>query len=531
MINDKRIIEKLKKGIRKKPSKWLFPINVEKEYISILVNYFKEMNKLIDTLFFNQIKNSQNLFNYIRPNSINQDAFPSDIERMINTISLQLDKNWKVDPNIITFNIGKKAAQYNEVQWLKIQQSIFGVQLFQNEPWLNPILESFTKDNVALIKSLKDKKLTELQLTLNSEFKKGTLYSDIKELVQNKYKNTEWQAERIARDQIGKLNADLTEYRQKEIGVKKYTWRTSLDERVRGNPLGKFPKAIPSHWDREGKIFDWNTPPEEGHPGQAILCRCYAEPDFNSIDLNQENENEFFESPKTLNTQKNKNKNELIDFSNSENNLFKDKNFSKINELIKFDNNIPINKNLFLIADSDVLKIGSERLKKYNDIFKFNLGPDFFQNGFQDEINSAFYVKKSSTNFPDNKKNKIFLNKHLRLNSLQFNNDLKKQMELGIICKTKNSIKGTIDHEFGHHLYEQLDNEFKDDFKNYLIDLNYDIEELKKGSACSFYSLKNHDELFAESISDVFNNGVKAHETSIKIFEKFTESKLYKGIK
>lgn len=286
MINDKRIIEKLKKGIKQKPAKWLFPINIEKEYTSILLGYFKEMNKMIDSLFLNQIENSQKLFNYVKPKILTQDSFSSDIERMINTISLQLDKHWKVDPNILTFNIGKKAATYNESQWLKIQNKIFGVQLFQNESWLNPILESFTKDNVALIKSLKNKTLTDLQLTLNSEFKKGTLYTDIKEIIQSKYKNTEWGAERIARDQIGKLNADLTEYRQEEIGVKKYIWRTSLDERVRGNPIGKFPKAIPSHWEREGKIFSWDSPPEGGHPGQAILCRCYAEPMFNSIDEN-----------------------------------------------------------------------------------------------------------------------------------------------------------------------------------------------------------------------------------------------------
>jgi SPP1 gp7 family putative phage head morphogenesis protein len=275
-------MSKLKIKKFKRLPKWLFPLNIERHYKNILIGYIKELNALIDEILNTQLKNSHYLFNLQRNKRL--DSFSDDIDRMINSISIQLDKFWKVDPDILTYNIAKKTDEFNFEQWSKLQQKVFGITLFKNEPWLEPILKSFTKENVTLIKTLKGKVLSELEVTLNREFKKGTLYTDIRDTIQSKYKTTEWQAERIARDQIGKLNADLTEYRQEEIGVKKYTWRTSLDERVRGNPLGRFPKAIPSHWDREGKIFSWNTPPEDGHPGQAILCRCYAEPMFDTID-------------------------------------------------------------------------------------------------------------------------------------------------------------------------------------------------------------------------------------------------------
>lgn len=85
-------------------------------------------------------------------------------------------------------------------------------------------------------------------------------------------------ARRIARDQLGKLHGALNEARQRELGVTEYRWRTSRDQRVRGNPSGKFRRARYSHWAREGQTFRWDRPPPDGHPGEAVLCRCHAEP-------------------------------------------------------------------------------------------------------------------------------------------------------------------------------------------------------------------------------------------------------------
>ncbi|TXH57102.1 MAG: hypothetical protein E6Q97_05015 [Desulfurellales bacterium] len=39
------------------------------------------------------------------------------------------------------------------------------------------------------------------------------------------------------------------------------------------------------HEDREGESYTWTDPPEDGHPGEAVNCRCYAEPDFSDLGL------------------------------------------------------------------------------------------------------------------------------------------------------------------------------------------------------------------------------------------------------
>lgn len=91
-------------------------------------------------------------------------------------------------------------------------------------------------------------------------------------------------AKLIARDQTSKLTGLLNETRQTSIGIEEYIWRTSGDERVVGNPSGKYPDGNRTHGDhfhRNGKRFRWDSPPADGHPGQAIQCRCHAQPVIN----------------------------------------------------------------------------------------------------------------------------------------------------------------------------------------------------------------------------------------------------------
>lgn len=87
-------------------------------------------------------------------------------------------------------------------------------------------------------------------------------------------------ADLIARDQTATLTSQLTRVRARQAGSETYTWSTSRDERVRGNPQGRYPRAKPSHWAREGKTFRWDQPPSDGHPGEPINCRCVALPQF-----------------------------------------------------------------------------------------------------------------------------------------------------------------------------------------------------------------------------------------------------------
>src|SRR5690606_28370742 len=66
----------------------------------------------------------------------------------------------------------------------------------------------------------------------------------------------------------------LSEHRQRNLGVKRYTWRTNVDGRER-----------PHHRERNGKAFSWDEPPSGGHPGSEVHCRCTAEAILDLDDL------------------------------------------------------------------------------------------------------------------------------------------------------------------------------------------------------------------------------------------------------
>jgi SPP1 gp7 family putative phage head morphogenesis protein len=91
--------------------------------------------------------------------------------------------------------------------------------------------------------------------------------------------SSDWDAERIARDQTLKLNSQLSQTRQQNAGVTSYTWSTSLDERVR-----------PMHAALEGTTQTYADPPvttkdgERNNPGEDVLCRCLAIPVINFDD-------------------------------------------------------------------------------------------------------------------------------------------------------------------------------------------------------------------------------------------------------
>jgi len=142
-----------------------------------------------------------------------------------------------------------------------------GVDVFTgHEAWLEPAMREFTRENVALIKSVPSQFFGELEKTIARELADGARFEKLADIIEERYGVAQSRAELIARDQVGKFNADLDRVRQQQLGITRYVWRTSQDERVRDE-----------HAAREGKVFKWSDPPEDGHPGESVMCRCSAE--------------------------------------------------------------------------------------------------------------------------------------------------------------------------------------------------------------------------------------------------------------
>ena len=80
-------------------------------------------------------------------------------------------------------------------------------------------------------------------------------------------------ARRLARDQIGKLNADVNHERQRSLGIERATWRSMHDNRVCDDCDAN-----------DGESFDINVGINGVLPGYCHPCdRCYSEPDFSPL--------------------------------------------------------------------------------------------------------------------------------------------------------------------------------------------------------------------------------------------------------
>ena len=136
---------------------------------------------------------------------------------------------------------------------------------------LDALKELWVGENLDLIRSIDDETMRRIRQILTARIMGSVNHAGLaKDLIAEIQAITEKEkrrAELIARDQLGKLHGQINRRKQEALGIGEYEWETSHDERVRD-----------SHRELQGKVFSWNKPPPEGHPGYPIRCRCIALP-------------------------------------------------------------------------------------------------------------------------------------------------------------------------------------------------------------------------------------------------------------
>lgn len=135
-------------------------------------------------------------------------------------------------------------------------------------------LASYVSNNVSLIKDIPAKSLRQIGDLVTSAHLSDIRNEDLRNSIMERYGVSRSRAELIARDQIGKKNAAITESKFKQVGIRQYIWSTSKDERVRED-----------HRKLEGTVHSFDDPPvvdeqtgRRGNPGEDYQCRCIPIP-------------------------------------------------------------------------------------------------------------------------------------------------------------------------------------------------------------------------------------------------------------
>lgn len=274
-----------RRGLRKKPPRWLDPRAIERKYQA-------ELTRLVDA-FFRDV--DAELMGAL-PDIVNQhaletkmDSWVDGIERAVTRIRLRAGVLTD-QARQLSLNIGLETSNFNQQQLKRIMRATLGVDVLKTEPWLRGELESFVAENVTLIKSIPDQSLTTIEGLVQRGVRSGASASDIAKQLEKTYQISKNRAKLIASDQVGKLNGDLTQKRQAALGIEYYTWQATNDERTR-----------PSHEAMDNKLCRWDDATvysDDGgetwkkrssiggvqqHPGKDYQCRCGGSPDLETV--------------------------------------------------------------------------------------------------------------------------------------------------------------------------------------------------------------------------------------------------------
>jgi len=172
----------------------------------------------------------------------------------------------------LALEFGRRTETFQRVQMSRQVKAALGVDLFPPDGNLNTLLEGFAVENAELIRNIPEKLVQDIATTTTRAIQSGTLHTDLARELEKRFGFARKRARLIARDQVGKLYSNINKTRFRAIGVGRYIWRTSGDERVRETHVGF-----------DGNTYTFKEGSPEGNPGEPILCRCFPEPIFDDI--------------------------------------------------------------------------------------------------------------------------------------------------------------------------------------------------------------------------------------------------------
>jgi SPP1 gp7 family putative phage head morphogenesis protein len=180
-------------------------------------------------------------------------------------------------------NIADAANDFNERQWEKAAKAELGVEFPVYEDWWFDTKKFWAEENYRLISKLCGDYINQINIATEKAVTSGLSPAQLaQQIAKIDHTISTGRANLIARDQIGKLNGQVTQARMEAAGLEMYIWSTSGDERVRSSHAKLDEKLC--RWDDASVYSDdggktWKPRPAGAikvHPGEDIQCRCCA---------------------------------------------------------------------------------------------------------------------------------------------------------------------------------------------------------------------------------------------------------------
>lgn len=263
-----------KRRVKRSP-RWLYPTPSE-------LQYKRYLQQIINSAYEHTVKQIVPKLEgiVVEAGLYKADSWPSNVDKLLDNLKIEVNTNI-VNQKSMLIDIGQKTSDWNNKEWQKIMKAVVGVELYQKELNIQPMMEGFVNNNIKLISDISSNIEKNIGTTIQQGVLSGKSHKEIANnligtgIDKGVFTSVENRVKLIARDQVAKFNGNLMRTRQTGVGITRYTWRTSGDERVRE-----------THRKADGNVYDWSKPPAVtggNHPGEDYQCRCWADPDFSDI--------------------------------------------------------------------------------------------------------------------------------------------------------------------------------------------------------------------------------------------------------
>lgn len=264
----------------------LYPASMEREYQRLTDSYMKVLNDVMKEhlLDLKAIAKEEEIEKYRADGLKDLIGKVVDVFANIGMVFAERIHYFKLQERIeyLANSTKKRTAK----EWKKECRATLGIDIMEDYytgDFYKTETEKWVEKNVNLITSIPKDSLGKMQEIVLQGYQEGLPTKTVIENIQESYSVSKSKARFLARDQLAKLNGDITRHQHLDAGVTKYRWSTSHDSRVRD-----------SHRDLEGQVFSLDDPPivdkkrgRRCHPMEDYNCRCVAIPIFeiDTLDL------------------------------------------------------------------------------------------------------------------------------------------------------------------------------------------------------------------------------------------------------
>lgn len=256
------------RGPRRRPPASTWPGGVELEFANALVGLVRRTREDLEPL----VAELPDILDGSREDDQRRDAGKAGRVRLIAARARELAaQRAERDVESLARMFGLKMDSHLRRQLNARVKAVFGTEVPLADA--SRILQAWVGEAVSLIHDLPRAYITRIEQGVVRALAGGVRAAAFAKELEEELGIARKRARLIARDQLGKLQAQVSRLRNTELGSETFIWSTMRDERVR-----------PTHRALNGRRFSWATgAPGEGLPGQPIRCRCLAEPDFDAL--------------------------------------------------------------------------------------------------------------------------------------------------------------------------------------------------------------------------------------------------------